>query len=293
MEKLIEEKILTVFKNHFHLKEAIFSKSFVNGGSLNETYRVEVDGKKAFCKINSANNFPQLFAREKNGLEFLSSTGIMATPEIFDCFEISNRQVLMMEWIEPGEQTIQFWKHFGRSLAGLHSISSASFGFKEDNYMGVVPQSNRQQGEWIIFFREQRLQTLCRLCFDKGLLLAHHIRNFEMVYKKLNEIFDEKSIPCLLHGDLWNGNFIAAKNEQAVLIDPAVYFGHPSVDLGMTNLFGGFPAVFYDSYQYYLPFPANYRQQWKVANLYPLLIHLYLFGRSYLREIEQTLSEFE
>jgi fructosamine-3-kinase len=77
---------------------------------------------------------------------------------------------------------------------------------------------------------------------------------------------------------------------EPVLIDPAVYYGHRSMDLAMTTLFGGFGQRFYDAYNYHFPFPANYKQQWQVCNLYPLLIHLYLFGGSYLPQIERTLT---
>jgi protein-ribulosamine 3-kinase len=293
MDRVIEEKILNVLKNHFKLREANISKSFVSGGSLNETYRVEVEGRKVFCKINSANKFPQLFEKERRGLEILTSIGNINTPQVIDCFEIENSQVLVMEWIEPAQPGVLFWKNFGRSLAKMHSVITESFGFEEDNYMGVVPQSNRKHDDWITFFRQERLEPLCIFCYDKGLLTHHHKNNFEKLNKRLDDIFDSNPVPSLLHGDLWNGNFIPGRYEQVVLIDPAVYFGHSAVDLGMTTLFGGFPSVFYESYDYHLPFPANYRQQWRVANLYPLLIHLYLFGRSYLSEIGQTLSEFE
>jgi fructosamine-3-kinase len=70
-----------------------------------------------------------------------------------------------------------------------------------------------------------------------------------------------------------------------VLIDPAVYQGYPGMDLAMTTLFGGFSPGFYESYNYILPFPSNHQQQWEICNLYPLLIHLNLFGTGYLQNI--------
>ena len=76
-----------------------------------------------------------------------------------------------------------------------------------------------------------------------------------------------------------------------VLIDPAVYFGHRSMDLAMTTLFGGFDKAFYDSYHYHSTLPVNYSEQWEICNLYPLLIHLNLFGSSYLHPIERTLQK--
>ena len=85
---------------------------------------------------------------------------------------------------------------------------------------------------------------------------------------------------------------MCSRDEEPVLIDPACYYGHPAVDLGMSTLFGGFHQRFYDAYNYHAPFTANHQDQWKAANLYPLLIHLLLFGRSYLSQIEQTLQDF-
>ena len=82
------------------------------------------------------------------------------------------------------------------------------------------------------------------------------------------------------------------QDSKPVLIDTAIYFGHPSADLGMTTLFGGFDSQFYEAYNYHSPFPSKYKEQWKICNLYPLLIHLLLFGKSYLSQIEQTLHSY-
>jgi len=64
------------------------------------------------------------------------------------------------------------------------------------------------------------------------------------------------------------------------------------VGLAMTTLFGGFDPAFYETYAAHYPLPENYRQQWTIANLYPLLIHLNLFGRSYLPNILHTIQDF-
>ena len=53
-----------------------------------------------------------------------------------------------------------------------------------------------------------------------------------------------------------------------------------------------FHPAFYEAYDYRSPFPSNYKEQWDVCNLYPLLIHLLLFGSSYLPQIEDILNQF-
>lgn len=264
----------------------------VGGGSINETFKVLTPEQSFFCKVNSATKFPHLFKQEKQGLEIIRKQNIIQTPEVIDCFEEEDRQFLILNWIESGERTERFWKTFGEQLAALHKISNDGFGLSEDNYMGSIPQLNTSHADWIYFFQTYRLHPLIKQCRDRELLSPHHIKQFENVMDRFQDIFNLE-LPSLLHGDLWSGNFMCNTASRPVLIDPAVYFGHRSMDLAMTTLFGGFRQPFYEAYHYHFPLPANYQVQWKVCNLYPLLIHLLLFGKSYLHQIESTLLDFQ
>ena len=282
----IKESLKRRFKvNSIELKS-------IGGGSINETYKIIIPQQTFFCKINSATKFPHLFQKEANGLNNIKAQKIIRVPEVVDCFEDEENQLLILEWIQPGERTELFWKTFGESLAALHHVSDKYFGLAEDNYMGSVPQQNLQRKDWVGFFANHRLQPLIEQCREKKLLSSNHVQQFESIINKLPGIFNQES-PCLLHGDLWSGNFMCDEVSNPVLIDPAVYFGHRSVDLAMTTLFGGFRQPFYEAYHYHFPLPDNYQEQWKACNLYPLLIHLLLFGKSYLSQIESTLNDFQ
>ena len=273
------------------LQNPVLEIKSVGGGCINQTYKITTADKYFFCKLNSASKFPHLFEKEKNGLELIQKYNVIKTPGIIDSSIIGNEQILTLEWIEEGNRKDEFWKTFGQQLAALHQISTEEFGLKEDNYMGSVPQINRQEKNWVLFFRANRLEPLVKLCVNKNLLQPKHQEQFEILYQRLLQIFDNEK-PALIHGDLWSGNYMCDKKGMPVLIDPAVYFGHRSVDLAMTTLFGGFHKSFYQAYHHYFPLPENYREQWNACNLYPLLIHLYLFGKSYLSQIEQTLDQF-
>ena len=263
----------------------------VGGGCINQTYKLQVAGKSYFCKINSISKFPGLLEKEKNGLFFIQIQNKIQTPRVVYSSNTDDHQLLLLEWIEEGIKCSHFWKTFGEELAALHHVSHNFFGLNDNNYMGNIPQNNTRQINWIHFFIEQRLQPLLIMCVDSNLLSTKHVQQFQFLYARLPGIFNDEK-PALLHGDLWSGNFICNKNNQPVLIDPAVYFGHRSMDLAMTILFGGFDQTFYDSYHYHFPFPSNYKEQWKVCNLYPLLVHLVLFGKSYRPQIEETLKHF-
>lgn len=287
IQTLVQQKLSKQFA---FPNTAVFSS--IGGGSINDTYRISLTGQNVFCKINSATKFPRLFEKEKKGLECLGKQDLVKVPGVIDVFESKDCQVLLLEWVEEGERTESFWKKFGEQLAALHQTSADQFGFDENNYMGSVVQTNQRTESWAAFFTHQRLQPLIFQCHEKKLITPKHISQFEKLFARVSSIFNNDQKPSLLHGDLWSGNFMCNKNSEPVLIDPAVYFGHPSVDLGMTTLFGGFRQGFYEAYNYHSLFPENYEEQWKVCNLYPLLIHLFLFGRSYLPQIEHTLDLF-
>jgi fructosamine-3-kinase len=287
----LQQGIEQVLINHFREVNNLRFHP-VGGGCINQCYCISFSGSEVFCKLNSANKFPQLFLKEKRGLERILSSGAIQAPTVIDCVEVADHQVLLQEWVYEGERTESFWKAFGEQLAALHRCSNEYFGWEEDNYMGSIPQSNTATSSWNDFFTNHRLQPLVKQSLDKGLLSSTEVKQFELIYQKLGEVFNPQEPPSFLHGDLWSGNFMCNRESNPVLIDPACYFGHRSIDLAMTTLFGGFRTPFYEAYNYHYPFPSNYQEQWAVCNLYPLLIHLLLFGRSYLPQIQTTLQQF-
>jgi len=265
----------------------------IGGGSINQAFRLLVNRHQSFfCKVNDAQRFPYLFEKEKTGLTLLATQDIFRTPGVILCESTGNHQVLVLEWIEPGLKTGSFWQDFGQQLAALHRVSQPAFGWQEDNYMGALPQPNHPSPSWPDFFIQQRLAPQVQRAADRRLLRSTHLQQFETLYKQLPAIFPPV-LPALLHGDLWSGNFLCDARHQPVLIDPAVYYGHPAADLAMTTLFGGFDPAFYASYFYHAPQPAHYLLQWDTCNLYPLLVHLNLFGMGYLADIEAILRPYK
>ncbi|HUR10389.1 MAG TPA: fructosamine kinase family protein [Flavitalea sp.] len=274
------------------LRVPISSITSVGGGSINQAFKLTaVTGELFFCKVNSSTRFPFMFQKEVNGLESLAATKTIRVPKTLFCDITNQQQVLVMEWIAPGKPADSFWKTFGMQLAALHHVNKNKFGFNEDNYMGSIEQKNVWHEKWIDFFREQRLIPQVKMAIDKAMLSKSHAGRFEKLYQKLEEIFSPES-PCVVHGDLWSGNFLCSESGEPILIDPAVHYGNRHSDLAMTTLFGGFEKEFYTSYSYYYPLPPDAARQWRICNLYPLLIHLNLFGKSYLPDIIGTIDAY-
>jgi len=264
----------------------------VQGGSINTSFKVRINQRDLyFAKQNAAKNFPHLFVLERSGLDYLRSMDCLRIPKVIQLWEDETDQLLLLEWVNEGKRTGEFWKRFGERLARLHQHTSSQFGFKENNYMGSLAQVNNYASDWCRFFIEHRLLPQLDIARKAGLLEGKIIGNFEALFRRLPEIFSPEPA-ALLHGDLWSGNVLCDEQENPVLIDPAVYYGHRSIDLGMTTLFGGFHRDFYSAYNFHYKLPSNHAEEWEVANLYPLLVHLNLFGEAYLDRIKSILEKY-
>lgn len=263
----------------------------VSGGCINEAQKLETNSGNYFLKINSANTFPGMFGAEAKGLKILSAANEITVPAVIYTGEFQSSSYLILEWIESGRRSKSFFESFGRNLARLHKHTNEFFGLNHDNYIGSLPQSNKQYENGIDFFIEQRLMKQIELAEKNNAINNSAIRQFGNLFKKLAEIIpDEK--PSLLHGDLWSGNYMTGKNGEACIIDPAVYYGYREADLAMTKLFGGFDASFYESYNEEFPLQKGWQQRLDIFNLYPLMVHVNLFGGGYLEQVKQVLRKY-
>lgn len=272
-------------------KIQILSTSTVGGGCINNSLKLKTTAGDFFIKTNSAEAYPGMFEAEAKGLKILADANAIYVPQPVANGEFENTSFIIIEFVESSAKNKNFWKNFGSNLAKLHRASNEYFGLDHDNYIGSLYQSNKQNNSWIEFFIYQRLQPQLEFAQSGSKINSSVINSFEKLYKKLPELlFEEK--PSLLHGDLWSGNFMVNANGEASLIDPAVYFGHREVDLAMTHLFGGFANEFYDSYNEEWPLEKEYYNRFDIYNLYPLLVHVNLFGGGYLEQVKYILRRF-
>ena len=264
--------------------------SAVHGGDINEAYRVETDQEILFLKINSRNHFPKMFEAEQKGLMLLSDSAFtVPKPKVVG--ELGDYQFLIMQWIEKGNPSSDFWQQFGRSLAQLHKTESDNFGLDYDNYIGSLQQSNTPHKTWSDFYREERLRPQMQLASKNGLLSHTMSHGFDVLFNRLDEIYPTKK-PALVHGDLWSGNMMPALKGNPCIYDPAVYFGHREMDLAMMALFGGFGEKWVDTYNAVYPLENGWQDRLEISQLYPLMVHVSLFGASYARRVETILQKF-
>ena len=265
------------------------SKTPVAGGSISSAFRLEsIDGRRYFLKLNTAKYHP-MFLAEVAGLEAISATQTLLVPRPIALGVAVAQSFLILEFlnIHPLGDSILF----GEQLARMHRYKSEQFGFSQDNFIGATPQHNTWKSDWITFWRDQRLGFQLHLAAENGYgsELQRLGRNLQDV---LPAYFDNYSPePSLLHGDLWNGNCAFLKDGTPVLFDPANYFGDRECDVAMTELFGGFAADFYTSYNAVWPLDYGYPLRRDLYNLYHLLNHGNLFGREYMLQAELTMKK--
>lgn len=274
------------------LKSGIQGAIPVSGGSINECYHlISKDNRHFFVKINRL-SFADNFENEKFNLEYLKNKSSLIVPEVWGIVknEVDHRVYLVLEYLEKTAETKEFYELFGKGLAELHQHSHSHFGWFQDNYIGSLSQSNSWCEQWIDFFVTQRLEPLVKKCFDSGMWEKRDLVCFENLYKNLGDIFP-KEVPSLLHGDLWQGNRMAVSGGVAVF-DAACYFGHREMDIAMNFLFGQLPGTFFDAYNAVYPLEKGFLDRKDLYNLYPLLVHAVLFGRSYIYEIKSIIKKF-
>jgi fructosamine-3-kinase len=263
----------------------------VGGGSINDAWRLETDAGRYFLKTNNTDAFPSLFISEAYGLSCLRTAGPLRVPEVIATGEDHDDSYLLLEWVETGIQGPGYWEAFGRGLARLHRHTKERFGLERDNYIGSLVQRNTPEPDWPDFFIKHRLEPQLKLARDRKRIEAGTLFRFERLFRGLDGIFP-KEPPALLHGDLWSGNLLCDANGQAVLIDPAIYYGHREMDLAMTRLFGGFDDALYTAYHAEWPLEKGWEERVDMCNLYPLLVHMNLFDGGYAQQVEGVLQRF-
>jgi protein-ribulosamine 3-kinase len=263
----------------------------VGGGCINQAVMVEGGGTRYFVKLNHPSR-SEMFAAEADGLKALAATRTVRVPTAI-CWGVGpDMTFIVLEYLDlsPGSSNAGSQALLGRQLAAMHRASQTHFGWHRPNTIGSTPQINEYAENWTEFFRDRRLGFQLELAGKNGngALLAHG----EKLLSCLEHFFEGYAPrPSLLHGDLWAGNAGETNLGEPVLFDPAVYFGDREADIAMTELFGGFLETFYRNYNEVWPLDLGYATRKTLYNLYHVLNHLNLFGRSYLTQAERMIGE--
>lgn len=259
----------------------------IGGGCINQAYRVS-DGQQAFfVKLNQASQLA-MFEAELAGLKEMYNSQTIRVPQPLCVGLAGNSAYIVMEWLNLGGRG-NAWDAMGQNLAAMHRTSSdLGFGWHRANTIGETHQPNDWQESWLSFWRDQRLGYQFRLAKRRGGSFPQQ----QKLLAALPELLSgHDPMPSLVHGDLWSGNAAITAAGEPVIFDPAMYYGDREVDLAMTELFGRFPADFYDAYEAVYPLAPGYLLRKNLYNLYHILNHFNLFGGGYAAQANRMIDQ--
>ena len=291
MDGALKQYLQEVLSRYFNENVIVHFHKQVYGGDINQTFILQCNKQSFFLKLNDSSK-QDMFEKEFNGLKLLASAKAIHVPQPYLHGHFNNTIYLLMEHLKAGEAGSDFWKDFGYQLAALHKTSNTHFGLEEDNYIGSLPQQNNYGNNWAEFYTTQHILPLIQMALKQGKCSESDVALAENVCNRFKDIFPTEP-PALLHGDLWGGNYMVTANGKAAIYDPAVYYGHREMDIAMTKLFGGFDNALYHYYNEAYPLEKGWQQRMDLCQLYPLLVHLILFGGHYYDNVKDILSAYQ
>lgn len=259
----------------------------VAGGCINQGAILRTDGGPSFFLKQNAGAPEAMFHREVEGLRALVVEGGPRLPSPL----LAGADFLLLEDLRPAAPAPEYWETFGRQLARLHTHTADTFGFPHDNFLGTTPQPNPPTPDGFEFFAVHRLKYQARLAGERGLLSDGDRDRIHKLADALRDLIPPQPA-SLIHGDLWSGNALTGPAGEPALIDPAAHYGWAEAELGMTDLFGGFPDRFYAAYMEARPLQSAWRDRLPIYNLYHLLNHLNLFGAGYLGQVQTIMKRY-
>lgn len=272
------------------LNKEVHAVDFFTKGQIGNIYKVHTLDSSYILKTSQASN---KLLTEAYMLNDINKYNIVV-PKVFDVCET----YLLLEYIEEKKQAkCTEETEAAKLISRLHSVTNESrmYGYYYDTSIGPFDQINEQtQYNWTLFLGQMRMMPMARLCYDKGAIPKEMLSRLEALCRDLYKRIDMSSItPSLLHGDLWSGNILFNMN-GATLIDPAIYYGDKEMELAFILLFNTFGETFFSVYEEVHPLSDDfYESKVPLYQIYPLLVHIALYGGTYVRQLEQRLRRLK
>ncbi len=272
------------------INEEIDAITAVSGGDIGSAYKITTkNNNQYFAKTSDFKDSTAMLKMEYEGLKHLQEKAQVNIPQIIKVGKSADSAFLVLEWIEQGKKNDNTSQTIADQLVKLHSTEEKYFGLDYDNFIGYLEQINSRDSDWLSFYYKNRIEYQLKLAIDSGRLDSSLIKKIDKMFR-LIEQEHPKVKPCLLHGDLWNGNIIFGQGGMPYFIDPAIYYGYREMDYAMMKLFGGFNEDIFDAINDKMPIDKGYKDRLKFYQLYYILVHVNIFGGSYAytaREIIQ------
>jgi protein-ribulosamine 3-kinase len=244
-----------------------------------------------FAKLSEAANGFEQFEVELAGLRLLSERSGVLTPTPIGIIPVTGGTILVLGAVQAVDRTPRHWRQIGQTLARIHKIKRDRFGLETHSYFGPLVQDNTPMSDWPSFYAERRLGPGLRSAVDSGNLPPDLIRPVEKLISRLPDLCGREVVPTLLHGDAQQNNFISTEM-GAVVIDPAVYYGHPELDLACVELWQPVPHDVYEGYQDVLPIDPGFWERRDLWRVWGYLAAVTVEGSTHLGRLTGALQRY-
>ncbi|WP_158502434.1 fructosamine kinase family protein [Vitiosangium sp. GDMCC 1.1324] len=245
-----------------------------------------------FVKLGAGDLARDQFHRELAGLRTLTERAGVLTPTGLGIVQVGDEALLVLEAVEVVERTPEHWRRMGRALAHLHGVKGERFGFETHAYWGSLFQDNTPLAEWVDFFRERRLMPRLRAAVASGNLPLEVAARVERLGDRLPELCGPPVMPALLHGDAHQNNFLSTP-AGPVLLDPAVYYGHPELELAYIDFFAPVPEEFFRSYRELAPVDPGFAERRELWRIPAWLAMVEVDGAQHVDALTKALRAYE
>jgi fructosamine-3-kinase len=261
----------------------------LTGGCIGEVYRVDLPDKSSLV-AKVADGTGITLELEGYMLHYLNAHSSLPAPGVIH----SADTLLLMEFIDGHSLFSEnAERHAAELLAALHGIRGDYFGFERDTLIGSLHQPNPRTDSWIDFFRDHRLFYMAGEAARVGRLPGHFLHRLDQFVAHLDDWLSEPEQPSLIHGDAWTTNILASDSRITGFLDPAIYYAHPEIELAFITLFNTFGTAFFRRYNELRPIQSGFFETRRdIYNLYPLLVHVRLFGGGYVASVDSILRRF-
>jgi protein-ribulosamine 3-kinase len=277
--------------DHYGLKWSIKNFKDMNDFASHPSAILSDGVQSVFVKLSEAAHGQDQFEVELAGMQLLSERAGVLTPSPIGIIPVPGGVIMILEAVLVVTRGGEQWREIGRTLARIHQVKGAHFGLETHGYFGPLYQDNRPTPDWLTFYVERRLWPRLMGAIDSGNLPAEIIHQVERLILRLPNLDIPDCAPRLLHGDAQQNNFISSPM-GAMVIDPAVYYGNPEMDLAYVDYFQPVPEEVFLGYQELMPIDPGYferRDLWRVpAYLAAIMVE----GAVYLDQLVSALQKY-
>lgn len=233
----------------------------------------------------------QQFENEFNSLKYLKSKAAIRIPRLIGVFPNEMGTLFIQEALQEIKRNTLQWSQIGKTLACIHQVKSDYFGFHCNGYHGPLFLDNKQDQDWLTFYTERRIRPNLKTAVDSGNLPASIVLQVEKIINRLPELCGPNITPSLLHGDAQQNNFICT-SEGTYVIDPAIHYGHPELDLAYLDSWQPVSNEVFEAYKEILPIDPGFSERRSLWLISLYLAAVAIEGEYYMDKLTSALKEY-